>query len=97
MYKVDAARLFRDAAKSKRNVVGVMTGLLAALTLLAASTAMASEYEGPATAMFLVLLVMWFRSARRFVHAASHLAICEANLIKEQDLFEAQLPRKMEW
>lgn len=97
MYKVDSAKLFRDAAQSNRNAIGAATGILAGLTVIAAYVATANDLSLATVIAFVALLVLWLRSARRYQAAALELAKRESKLIKEQDLFEAQLNRKMEW
>lgn len=97
MYKVDSARLFRDAAKSQRNAEGAATGILAGLTVISASVAMDGDYQGGPVAVFLVMMILWLSSARRFQRAVTSLAAAEARLVKEQDKFDSQIERKLEW
>lgn len=97
MYKVDSARLFRDAARSNRNATGAATGILAGLTVIAAYVAVANDLSTGPVIAFVALLMLWLRSARRYQKSGVELAKRESKLIKEQDLFEARLHRKMEW
>lgn len=97
MYKVDSARLFRDAARSNRNATGAATGILAGLTVIAAYMAVANDLSLATVIAFVALLTLWMRSARRYQKSGVELAKRESKLIKEQDLFEAQMNRKMEW
>lgn len=97
MYKVDSARLLRDAAKSKRNAEGAVTGILAGLALLSASVVFGGDFQGGPVAVFLAVTLLWIRAARKFQGAVSSLAEAEARLIKEQDKFDTEMERKLEW
>lgn len=97
MYKVDSARLLRDAARQKRNAEGAVTGILAGLTFVSASVVLGNDYSAGPLAVFLILLVLWLRAARKFQSAVTNLARAEAKVIEEQDKFDAELNRKLEW
>lgn len=98
MYRVDAARIHWEEAKRRRATQGAMTTITACCALGAAVWSAGDQANGVFHFMaWLVLFCMWASSAKRFHRASLDAAKWQSRYVKQKELFEAELERKMEW